>query len=144
MTCDVPGGRGWRRVRRCGIVHARRLDEAAPWRRSNGEELRGEAGDWLLWDEDPQRPWTVKPDDFTAGHERLGVDDADGVGRYLRVGEARARPAVAGEHVRTAEGHSTAAAGDWLVESPEGRRWFVNEATLRSRYEVDTPPDLVV
>ncbi len=116
-----------RRFRRLGSVQARRLTESLAWQTEAGDELRGEAGDWLVTGDDDGQ-WTVRDPEFRASYELAGD------GSWQRTGTVLAWPAPAGEVVTTLEGPATAQAGDWIVQGAGGERWPVPAARFSRSY----------
>jgi hypothetical protein len=120
----------WRTVRRHGVVWARRRDEAWSWTTPSGQTLRGNAGDWEVYDK-RGRAHSVAPDIFEATHRRI-----DGAGdRYERVGTVQVRPAREGERIESLEGPLVAGAGEWVVRGDRGEEWVISAERLASAYE---------
>jgi hypothetical protein len=126
----VPSGGppGAARFQRVGIVHARKLEAPRSWtRHSNGEELRGDAGDWHVRDSFGDVR-TVGNTEFRESYEPL-----DGK-RWLRVGIFSAWRASETLVIRTKEGRATANPGDWVVEGTLGERWPVGDEQFKRSY----------
>ena len=115
--------------RRRGEVRARLLAKPWSWRTESGAQMTAASGDWLVTDPETGRQWSADPAAFDASHEALGGD------RYRRTGIVQARPAQLGERVRTLEGPSVAAVGDWLVEGDLHERWLVPGPRFTAAYE---------
>lgn len=116
-----------RRFRRLGSVQASQLAEAMTWQTEAGDQLRGEAGDWLVTGDDGGQ-WTVRDAEFRSSYELAGA------GSWQRTGTVMAWPAQAGEVVVTLEGSATAQAGDWIVQGSGGERWPVPAARFNRSY----------
>ena len=126
----VPAGGtgGAARFRRIGAVRARRLSAQHTWVQDNGDVLQGEAGDWRVVDpEGGER--TVGDLQFRASHLHRGGEEWDRTGVFV------AWQLTETTVVRTLEGRSTAAAGDWIVESPGGERWPVPDGQFQQGYQ---------
>jgi hypothetical protein len=112
------GPPGAARFRRVGEVRAERLLTDKTWRNSAGDTLAASVGDWLVVDEFGHER-TVRNGEFHASHEPLGG------GRWQRTGTVLAWQADEATVVRTMEGKTAAAAGDWIVQGSAGERWPV-------------------
>jgi len=121
------------RYRRVGTVHAIRLTASLEWTTSQGDALRGEAGDWLVRST-PAGRRTIAAEVFPRLYEWVFADT------YRAIGEVHARRTVNGERVQTLEGPATALAGDWVVTDEGGNSWPVPDAVFRATYE--EAPDL--
>lgn len=115
--------------RRRGEVTAEVSTQAWEWTTESGSLLRGEAGDWRVW-EDPGHSWSVKGNEFLAGYEHIEGN------RWRRTGVVVARLAKPGETVQTMEGTVKTTAGDWIVQVPNGVSWVVPDDRFRERYEL--------
>jgi hypothetical protein len=113
-------------------VTAQRLAVPRTWRAGSGDELVGEAGDWLVTDQEGGER-TVRDEVFRRLHRHLDGD------RWVRVGSVRARRVGAAEEVRSLEGVVTAHPGDWVLTDDEGGSWPVSDDYFRSAYAVDAP-----
>ncbi len=117
----------WQRYRRIGEVTAVRHQEPWTWFTVDGDEMRGESGDWQVTDEAGTR--SIKPHIFAATHEHVGGD------RYRRTGEVEARPAVQGEVVQSPEGTATARKGQYVMKGDTGEQWLVPASHVGRGYE---------
>lgn len=118
----------WRRVRRRGVVFARKRDEDWTWTTHDGQTLHGAAGDWEVFD--PRgHSHSVAPGIFETSHERIDGD------RWRRVGTVEVRRAREGERVATLEGQLVASAGDWVVRGDQGEHWIISPERLAAGYE---------
>jgi len=113
---------------RVGDVRARRLHTRRHWTRPTGGELRGEAGDWRVFD-DRGDERTIRDAAFRASHEPLGGE------RWRRTGTYRAWQVSDERVLRTLEGRAVAQPGDWVVEGRGGERWPVSDAQFRQTYQ---------
>ncbi|MFT3899693.1 MAG: hypothetical protein QM728_05535 [Gordonia sp. (in: high G+C Gram-positive bacteria)] len=118
----------WQRFERRGEVVARKRFTPWTWTTSTGEEMTAEPGDWEVRPSADEPAWSVREDIFEASYEQVEGD------RYRRVGVVRARPARAGEVVRTLEGDVPTRAGDWIVAGDGGEQWPVPAAEFEQRY----------
>ena len=121
-------GSEWVPVRRRGEITAVRPGVEWTWVNDADQTMRAGAGDWRITNSDG-KSWSVAPDIFAATYEHLGGD------RWRRTGQAKARPAVAGESVESLEGRQTAKAGDWVIEGPKGEQWVTSAAHFAANYE---------
>jgi RyR domain len=112
----------WIAVTRRGEVTAVRSDSTWTWRNESGETMQGEAGDWCLTN-DSGRSWSVAPDIFASTYEHVAGD------RWRRIGDALARPAVAGEVINSLEGRQTAVEGDWVIRGSKDGEWGPRPST---------------
>ena len=124
---SVPSDSSWGRYRRTGTVQATRLVEPLVWSTGNADELRGDAGDWLVVDESGGRR-TVVADAFPQTHEHESGDT------WRRTSEVLARPGHPGESIATLEGPVHVTDGDWVVQDLEGRTWVVPSAHFGTSY----------
>lgn len=108
----------WAAYVRVGRVRAVRLTEPTRWQTPTGDELRAEAGDWLVTDETGGQR-SVTDDSFRASHVH---EHGDLWRRTSRVLARRVRP---GEVVRTQEGPTVAGSTGWVVRDQRGHRWIV-------------------
>jgi len=115
------------------VVSAHRLDAATTWETDRGATLRAEAGDWELTDEQGNR-WTVEPATFARSYHRRPD------GRYVKHEPVDAVRLTRDLDVPTAEGMSTAHAGDWLLRDARGAVWPVPDDVFRTRYRSVTRP----
>ena len=74
-----------RRYRPTAVVSARQLTDPLVWRTSRGADLRAEAGDWELVDDDGDR-WTVAADTFTRSYQRSRTATTASGNRSMRCG----------------------------------------------------------
>jgi hypothetical protein len=116
-----------RRYRPTAVVSARQLTDPLVWRTSRGADLRAEAGDWELVDDDGDR-WTVAADTFTRSYQR----SPDGHYRKRELIDAVRLTGRA--EISTLEGAATAEIGDWLLRDAVGAVWPVPDGTFRARY----------
>jgi hypothetical protein len=126
----VPAGGppGSAQFRRIGTVEAKRLGARRMWtRRSSGDELCGDAGDWHVLDDSGDER-TVRDDEFRASHAPLGGE------RWLRTGTFTAWQVSETQILRTMEGQAVARAGDWVVEGRGGERWPVTDEQFQRTY----------
>jgi hypothetical protein len=63
-----------------------------------------------------------------------------GDGKWYRKGRVQARPACRGEAVKTLEGFTVAAEGDWVVRGEAGEQWPVPGNEFAQRYVEFRPP----
>lgn len=122
---------------RIGLVQASRLTEPLNWTNYTGEEMHGRPGDWRIVD-DAGNLRTATNRDFLSSHEQVGD------GRWRRVGTYRAWQVNEAVVVRTREGNATARPGDWVVQSPRGERWPVENDQFRWSYRRCLPDLLAV
>lgn len=117
-----------RSFRRRGRVTAHRLTEPVEWQTTNGDVLRGAAGDW--WVEGPNGVGrSVTDTEFRGSYEP--AED----GQFRRVGTVTARRALVEEGVQTLEGPALALPGMWVVTGPNGNSWPVPDDAFREGYE---------
>lgn len=114
--------------RRLGVVTARKLDATHEWLTSEGSELRGERGDWLVVDAAGVER-TVSAAQFPQMYRPLGG------GRFRRSGTVLARRATAEEVVDTLEGAALARPGMWVLTDAAGGSWPVPDNVFRAGYE---------
>jgi hypothetical protein len=88
--------------------------------------MHADAGDWEVQSEG--KTWSVRDDIFQDTYEPAG----DGL--WQRKGHVQARPAQPGETVKTLEGPTTAADGDWVVRGSQGEQWPVPGQEFAARY----------
>lgn len=117
----------WAEFERVGEVLAEPLAAPLTWTTSDGDQLTGAAGDWLVSDASGGRR-TVTDASFRAGHRHLADD------RWQRVGRVQARPAEAGERIITQEGPVAAGPGTWVLRDADGSQWVVPSEHLRTAY----------
>jgi hypothetical protein len=123
----------WARFRRRGEVTAVRRDEPWTWTTSDGTEMRGQAGDWEVIDDDGAAR-SVDAAIFEDTHEPIDGD------RWRRTGEVRGRRAYPGEIVHSLEGDLTARYGQWVLRGAEGEEWLVSTSHLEETYDpLDSP-----
>lgn len=121
---------GWCLYSRSGQVIAVRLTGDIEWTTENNDHLHGRAGDWKLHQPaDPAGVWTVANGEFRVTYRHVAGDI------YERVGTVEARPARAGEVIKSAEGDVRAHEGDWLVRRESGYCWVVPREKFRATYE---------
>lgn len=114
------------RFRRCGVVTARRLDAPVTWETA-GQELHGQAGDWLVTSEAGAER-TVADAQFRRTHEHLTGNV------WRRTGEVEAVRVEIPTRVDTLEGPVLAQAGEWLLRADDGSRWPVADDVFRRSY----------
>ncbi len=126
---DDPEAR-WRRFLRRGEVTAVQRDADWEWTSSNGDAMRGRAGDWEVVDGRGSR--SVSAESFPGTHVQVEGD------RYRRTGVVEARRAVPGELAVSPEGTVTATPGQWLLRNAEtAEEWLVPDAHFRASYVLD-------
>lgn len=119
----------WESFGRKGTVFAERRSAPWTWTTRSGNTMTAQAGDWAVRDPDGDRWWSVQNDLFTARYRHVQGQ------LWRRHGTVLARPARAGENVRTLEGDVTAQSGDWVVQGEGGEQWTVPADEFRVRYE---------
>ncbi|MCA0306853.1 MAG: hypothetical protein LCH87_05720 [Actinobacteria bacterium] len=134
----VPAGPavGWARYRRVGEVQASRLDRHHSWRSTDGAELAGVPGDWLVTDPSGGTR-TVTDASFRATHEHDRGDT------WRRTGVVEARPVLPGERVDTQEGPVVARGPGWVLRDGDGHAWVVGEEHFRAAYAPAGPAPAV-
>ena len=75
-----------------------RQPSRGPGRRSSGETIRAEAGDWAVCEVDCGDSWSVRDDIFRASYEHIDGDS------WRRRGFVDARPARTGEVIEISRG----------------------------------------
>ncbi len=130
---SVPAADSWGRYLRIGRVRATQLSEPLVWSTDGGDELRGEAGDWLVVDESGGRR-TVHADAFPKTHERESGET------WRRTSEVLARHGRPHENISTPEGPVLVTDGDWVVQDLEGRTWVVPGPHFAATYRPASPP----
>ena len=118
----------WEDYVRKGEVRAEQLDAPKQWSTNQGDLMQANAGDWWVTGDDG-RSWSITDDRFATTYEPIGA------GRYRRSGVFQARPAKAGEQVRSLEGVGTAAEGDWIVKDAPDNAWVVPGDHFKATYE---------
>lgn len=114
------------RFRRCGLVTARRLDAPLTWKTA-GQELHGQAGDWLVSSQAGGER-TVADAQFRRTHEHLTGDV------WRRTGEVEAVQVDEPTQVETLEGTVLAQPGNWILRADDGSRWPVADDVFRRSY----------
>lgn len=109
-----------------GVVKAQQLSTPRIWKTSNGSELVGRPGDWLV--ESGEDSWTVQKDVFLATY----AEQSPGV--YRKTAPVHATRLRDDAIVQTLEGDALAKAGDWLVANSSGDCWPVTHADFTARY----------
>jgi len=109
-------------------VQATQLESDCEWVSPTGSVLRGQAGDWLLRDEDSE--WTVGGSVFLSTYEEVSP------GRWQKVGIVHAVRVTDAVDVQTPEGIAHAEPGHWLVTSPVSGTWPVSDQVFRRRYKL--------
>ncbi|WP_345150646.1 RyR domain-containing protein [Arthrobacter ginkgonis] len=121
---------GWARYLRVGEVTATPLTEPREWSTENGDQLRGDAGDW--WVESADRhQWTVKAEQFTRTYQHVEAD------RWQRVGSIFAHVSNDSEAIMTLEGLAVARSGDYIARANTGESWVIPSQSFRQRYVPD-------
>jgi hypothetical protein len=95
--------------------------------------MRADAGDWAV--QEDGKIWSVRDDIFRDTYE------SSGDGQWHRKGRVQARPAYPSETVKTLEGPTTAADGDWVVRGQRGEQWPVPGDEFARRYAEFHPPE---
>ncbi|SHJ61549.1 hypothetical protein SAMN02745244_02897 [Tessaracoccus bendigoensis DSM 12906] len=115
---------------RIGEVHAERLAEPRSWHTESGDALRGEAGDWWVWSDDPKNRdgRSVKPEAFARTYRLIEGDS------YERIGSVHARQVLARERVETDEGTAHAQPHDWVLTEGDAT-WPVSEKGFEKLYD---------
>jgi hypothetical protein len=116
------------RYRRIGTVRANRLTAPLEWTTSQGDALRGEAGDWVVRSTSAGRR-TIAAEVFPRLYEWVTADT------YRAIGEVDARQTQHEERVATLEGPVGAGAGDWVLTDDGGNSWPVPDSVFQATYE---------
>ncbi len=124
---QTTGWRRWQDYERSGEVTATRLDRPITWTTQDGQPLNAAAGDWLVTGPDGTQ-WTIADDKLHATYRQVDANV------WRRHGVLRARPAVAGEIVRSHEGRVLAGHGDWVVQETDGNMWTVPAEHFAAHY----------
>lgn len=119
---------GWKRFRRTGRVHARKVSIGWTWSAGEGDRMQAASGDWRVSDEEGNE-WSVAADIFPETYRHVSGDI------WERRGIVLARPASPGERIATLEGEVDTRAGDWVVRGEGGEEWPVPAAQFERRYE---------
>ncbi len=119
-----------RRFRRAGRVRAERQVGSWGWTTDSGHEMVGNAGDWLLTDEDGSE-WSIRDSDLRRTYRQ--IDDTT----WERSGLVWARAGKPGEVVESQEGPTIVRHSDWVVEDDEGNRWVVPATKFAASYLED-------
>lgn len=98
-----------------------------------GGEQRAKPGDWIL--DNGGDVYTVDHETFTRTYR------ATGPGTYVKTTPVWAEPAREAGHVRTNEGLTQYAVGDFLVSNREdgSDAYAIDARTFESMYELDEP-----
>jgi hypothetical protein len=124
----------WKRFTRIGTVTAEQRSTPWTWTSHSGQTMRANAGDWQV--QADGRTWSVREDIFRTSYEHV-----DG-NQWRRRGDVFARPAQPSETIKTLEGPTTAADGDWVVRGADGEEWPVPAQEFAERYtELDPAAD---
>lgn len=118
----------FRQYQKQGTVKAERLTEARSWQSGNGDNMTGQAGDWLLSDGKGQ--WTVKPDIFAKTYGQVPGSP----GEYMKTALGTARRLTFPTQIQTLEGVGTGKAGDYLMRGPAGEQYIVGAEKFNSMY----------
>lgn len=121
----------WDTYQRVGTLTAKRHRRRWTWITASGRTAHGAAGDWEVSDGD--RSWPVHDHAFRESYERRRGN------QWQRKGTVLARPARAGETIRTLEGPVTAAEGEWVIRGNRGEQWPVSADEFRRRYHGPVP-----
>ncbi len=120
--------------KKAGTVKAEQLTHPQEWTSTNGDQLKGEAGDWKLTGPDGST-WTVKPDIFA---KTYGETEA-GSGVYAKTALARAMKLKIPYSVNSLEGSSSGGPGDYLIIGPNNEPYIVNGAKFEGMYTQTAP-----
>ena len=124
----------WKRFTRFGTVTAEQRSTPWTWTSHSGQTMQANAGDWRV--QADGRTWSVREDIFRTSYEHV-----DG-NQWRRRGDVFARPAQPSETIKTLEGPTTAADGDWVVRGADGEEWPVPAQEFAERYtELDPAAD---
>jgi hypothetical protein len=124
----------WKWFTRIGTVTAEQRSTPWTWTSHSGQTMRANAGDWQV--QADGRTWSVREDIFRTSYEHV-----DG-NQWRRRGDVFARPAQPSETIKTLEGPTTAADGDWVVRGADGEEWPVPAREFAERYaQPDAPAD---
>jgi hypothetical protein len=124
----------WKRFTRIGTVTAEQRSTPWTWTSPSGQTMQANAGDWHV--QADGRTWSVREDIFRTSYEHV-----DG-NQWRRRGDVFARPAQPSETIKTLEGPTTAADGDWVVRGADGEEWPVPAQEFAERYtELDPAAD---
>jgi hypothetical protein len=124
----------WKRFTRIGTVTAEQRSTPWTWTSHSGQTMQADAGDWQV--QADGRTWSVREDIFRTSYEHV-----DG-NQWRRRGDVFARPAQPSETIKTLEGPTTAADGDWVVRGADGEEWPVPAQEFAERYtELDPAAD---
>ena len=108
------------------IVKARQLTTPHEWTSRSGSVLRGQPGDWVLFDGDDE--WTITDEAFTASYHQRPDGD------WEKRSTIRAVQLDGAVEVDTPEGASRAEAGDWLATSLGAGAWPIAANAFTRRY----------
>jgi hypothetical protein len=96
--------------------------------------MQANAGDWQI--QADGRTWSVRDDIFRTSYEHVDGD------QWRRRGDVFARLAQPGEIIKTLEGPTTAADGDWVIRGTDSEEWPVPAREFAQRYtELDPAAD---
>ena len=124
----------WKRFTRIGTVAAEQRSTPWTWTSHSGQTMQANAGDCQV--QADGRTWSVREDIFRTSYEHV-----DG-SQWRRRGDVFARPAQPSETIKTLEGPTTAADGDWVVRGADGEEWPVPAQEFAERYnELDPAAD---
>jgi hypothetical protein len=124
----------WKWFTRIGTVTAEQRSTPWTWTSHSGQTMQANAGDWQV--QADGRTWSVREDIFRTSYEHV-----DG-NQWRRRGDVFARPAQPSETIKTLEGPTTAADGDWVVRGADGEEWPVPAQEFAERYtELDPAAD---
>jgi hypothetical protein len=124
----------WKRFTRIGTVTGEQRSTPWTWTSPSGQTMQANAGDWHV--QADGRTWSVREDIFRTSYEHV-----DG-NQWRRRGDVFARPAQPSETIKTLEGPTTAADGDWVVRGADGEEWPVPAQEFAERYtELDSAAD---
>jgi RyR domain len=121
----------WHRFTRIGTVTAEQQSAAWTWTSRSGETMHADAGDWEARADG--EIWSVRDNIFQASYENVSGN------QWRRRGTVSARRAHAGEIIKTLEGPTTAADGDWVVRGTNGEEWPVPADEFTQRYATVDP-----
>jgi hypothetical protein len=116
----------WKRFTRIGTVTAEQRSTPWTWTSHSGQTMQANAGDWQV--QADRQTWSVREDIFRTSYEHV-----DG-NQWRRRGDVFARPAQPSETIKTLEGPTTAADGDWVVRGADGEEWPVPAQEFAERY----------
>jgi hypothetical protein len=124
----------WKRFTRIGSVTAEQRSTPWTWTSHSGQTMQASAGDWQI--QADGRTWSVRDDIFRTSYEHVDGD------QWRRRGDVFARPAQPGEIIKTLEGPTTAADGDWVIRGTDSEEWPVPAQEFAERYtELDPAAD---